>query len=39
MIAERPPQSKALTVYPRTVEIFALRGNLLGAGLGRTVAG
>jgi 2-polyprenyl-6-methoxyphenol hydroxylase-like FAD-dependent oxidoreductase len=24
--AERPPQSKALTVYPRTVEILALRG-------------
>lgn len=24
--AQRPPQSKALTVYPRTIEQFALRG-------------
>ena len=24
--AERPPQSKALTVYPRTVEMLAMRG-------------
>ena len=24
--AERPPYSKALTIYPRTVEQFAMRG-------------
>jgi len=24
--ATRPPQSKALTVYPRTIELFAMRG-------------
>src|ERR1700743_2350688 len=24
--AQRPPQSKALTIYPRTVEMLAMRG-------------
>jgi len=30
--AQRPPYSKALTLYPRTLEVFAMRGLVLGEG-------
>jgi 2-polyprenyl-6-methoxyphenol hydroxylase-like FAD-dependent oxidoreductase len=30
--AQRPPYSKALTLYPRTLEVFAMRGFVLGEG-------
>jgi len=30
--AQRPPYSKALTVYPRTLEVFAMRGLVLAEG-------
>ena len=36
--AERPPHSKALTIYPRTVEQFAMRG-LVGPLAGRRHSG